>query len=69
MKLRKLKQIIDTVSEAELESEVAVKIYGIYATEPRVPIKSAYLGFDWSHGIFVLVPERELEPKQKENKP
>jgi hypothetical protein len=64
MKLKQLKDIIDVFSPQELlELEVAVKIYGLYATEPRVKIKSAYQGFDWSHGTFMLVPEQELRRK------
>ena len=68
MKVRELKRIIDSLSEEDLEREVAVKIHGIYATEPRVLIKDAYPGFDWSHGIFMLVPAKELKVHERKFK-
>jgi len=60
MKLKELKKLINELPTTELEREVTVKIHGVYATEPHVIICKAYLGFDWSHGFFMLVPEKEL---------
>lgn len=60
IKLKELKEKINSLPKRELEREVAVKIYGVYATEPRVAIKDVYLGFDWAHNVFMLVPEKDL---------
>ena len=65
MNVKELKKMINALPETELELEVAVKIYGPYATEPRVKIKDAYCSFDWGHNIFMLVPEKELTEKQR----
>jgi len=66
MKVKELKQIIGFLSKADLEElEVVVKIHGIYNTEPSVKIISAYTGFDWGHGKFMLVPEKELTEKEE----
>jgi hypothetical protein len=67
MKARELKKILDGLSEESLEYELAIKVFGFYATEQHVKVKNAYDGFDWSHGLFVLVPEIPLTLKIEES--
>lgn len=71
MKFSELKRLIDLhyQSGRNDDSEVVVKIKLPYTTVggmPTVKIKSAQMGFDWDKGKFVLWPEEDLTPSDRD---
>ena len=71
MKFSELKKLIDLhyQSGRNDDSEVVVKIKLPYTTVggmPAVPIKSAQMGFDWDKGKFILLPEEDLTPSDRD---
>jgi hypothetical protein len=71
MKLRELKQVLTRHQRIQEEEEIEVVIriakpsVGPIATEE---VCSAYFGFDWDRGKFIISPETPLTPKtQKED--
>lgn len=71
MKFSELKKLIDLhyQSGRNDDSEVVVKIKLPYTTVggmPTVKIKSAQMGFDWDKGKFVLWPEEDLTPSNRD---
>lgn len=66
MKVSELKAILEHTKD---DSEVMVAIKLPYATVgaiPMVSIKSASNGFDWEHGKFILRPEEQLTPADRD---
>lgn len=72
MKLSELKQIIDDQLEHALPHEddtvrIAIKLpYQTVGAIPMVEVKSAHSGFDWENGCFILYPEEELTPTDRD---
>jgi len=51
------------------DPEVVVQIKLPYSTmggQPTVPVKSLQMGFDWDHGKFILIPEENLTPSDRD---
>ena len=72
MKLSDLKRIIDLRLENALPHEddivrIAIKLpYQTVGAIPMVDVKSAQFGFDWENGSFILYPEEELTPTDRD---
>jgi len=51
------------------DPEVMIMIKLPYATvgsRPMVPVKSINMGFDWEAGKFIIAPEEELTPSDRD---
>lgn len=72
MKLRELKVLIDRAVETARDYEdhevvIAVKLpYTTVGAIPTVPVKLAFKGFDWENGKFILTPEENLTPADRD---
>lgn len=66
MKASELKRILERIKD---DHEVMIAITLPYTTvgaRPMVAVKHAYLGFDWEAGKFILAPDEELTPANRE---
>ena len=66
MKVSELKRILEHTKD---DSEVMIAIKLPYATVgaiPMIAIKTASNGFDWEQGKFILHPEEELTPSDRD---
>ena len=66
MKVSELKAILEHTKD---DSEVMIAIKLPYATVgaiPMVAVKYAQNGFDWENGKFILRPEEELTPHDRD---
>lgn len=72
MKLSELKSLVDRAVETSRNYEdhevvVAVKLpYTTVGAIPTVPVKLAFKGFDWENGKFILTPEENLTPTDRD---
>ncbi len=70
MKLSQLKQLVDRQTLMERDDpEVVIQIklpYSTVGAQPSVTLKSAHMGFDWDAGKFILIPEEELIPSDRD---
>lgn len=71
MKLSELKQFVDRQLEfnGREDPEVVVRIKMPYTTvgaSPTVKVKNVQMGFDWDAGKFMLYPEEELTPSDRD---
>ena len=71
MKFSELKRVIDLhYRDGHYEDpEVVIQIKLPYTTvgaHPSVPLKSVWPGFDWDAGKFILVPEEQLTPSDRD---
>lgn len=72
MKLRELKHLVDLAVETSQDYEdhevvIAVKLpYTTVGAIPTVPVKLAFKGFDWENGKFILTPEENLTPADRD---
>jgi len=72
MKLRELKTLVDRAVETSQDYEdhevmIAVKMpYTTVGAIPMVPVKLAFKGFDWENGKFILTPEENLTPADRD---
>lgn len=72
MKLRELKALIDRQVEymsSYEDPEVVIGIKMPYTTvgaSPTVKVKTAQMGFDWDSGKFMLYPEEDLTPSDRD---
>lgn len=72
MKLSELKDIVDRSIESQprqADSEVVIAVKMPYSTVgaiPTVPVKLAWNGFDWEAGKFMLTPEENLTPSDRD---
>jgi hypothetical protein len=51
------------------DPEVVIKVKLPYSTvggQPTVPVKSMHMGFDWDAGKFIIYPEEELTPADRD---
>lgn len=64
MKLRDIKQYIDSLSDKELDNELVIDVSGTGyldgACASIKSIKSISAGFDWYHGKTLLIPEKQM---------
>jgi hypothetical protein len=66
MKADQLKQILEHVKD-DAEVMIAIKLpFSTVGAIPMVPIKHAYNGFDWESGKFIITPEEELTPAERD---
>jgi hypothetical protein len=71
MKLSELKRLVDLHHrDGHYEDpEVVIKINLPYSTVgglPNVKVKSMWMGFDWDHGKFIIIPEEDLTPSDRD---
>lgn len=70
MTLKELKRAVDVSLESQLgnthDAVVMVQMNepGI-PTNPMVKVRSASLGFDWTHGRFIIITEEPVVRKKK----
>lgn len=51
------------------DPEVVIKIKLPYSTvggQPTVKVKSMHMGFDWDSGKFIIYPEEDLTPSDRD---
>jgi hypothetical protein len=66
MKVSELKRILEHVKD---DSDVMVTIklpYSTVGAQPMVGVRSAMAGFDWESGKFLLRPEEDLTPTDRD---
>ena len=72
MKLRELKKLVDRAVETARDYEdhdvvIAVQLpYTTVGARPTVPVSVAFKGFDWENGLFILTPEENLTPADRD---
>ena len=72
MKLREFKQLVDRAVETARDYEdhnvvIAVKLpYTTVGARPSVSVQSAFKGFDWENGLFIITPEENLTPADRD---
>jgi hypothetical protein len=71
MKLSELKQFVDRQLEfnGREDPEVVIRIKMPYTTvgaSPTVKVKTVQMGFDWDSGKFMLYPEEDLTPSDRD---
>lgn len=71
MKLSELKRLVDLHSRPDYPEDptVVIKIKLPYATVgglPTVTVKNMHMGFDWDHGKFIIYPEEDLTPSDRD---
>lgn len=73
MKLSELHRLVNVYHDEERmmreDPEVVIQIKLPYSTmggQPTVPVKSLQMGFDWDHGKFILIPEENLTPADRD---
>lgn len=66
MKVIDLKRVLEFAKD-DNEVVIAVKLpYVTIGAIPMVDVKSAANGFDWENGKFILRPEEELTPADRD---
>lgn len=66
MKVSELKRILEHAND---DNEVMISIELPYTTvgaRPMVAVKSVMHGFDWEHGKFIMRPEENLTPADRD---
>lgn len=71
MKLSELHKLVAVRYNPERheDPEIVVKVKLPYSTvggQPTVPVKSMHMGFDWDSGKFIIYPEEELTPSDRD---
>ena len=71
MKFSELKRLVDLHHRPDHyeDPEVVIQIKLPYVTvgaKPSVSLKSVQMGFDWEHGKFILMPEENLTPSDRD---
>lgn len=71
MKFSELKRIVDLhFRDGHYEDpEVVIQIklpYNTVGGTPVVKVKNIYMGFDWDHGKFIIYPEEEITPSDRD---
>ena len=66
MKAEQLKQMLERVKDDD-EVMIAIKLpFSTVGAIPMVPVKHAWKGFDWENGKFIITPEEELTPAERD---
>lgn len=66
MKAGELKQKLEHVKD-DVEIMVAIKLpFTTVGAIPMVPVKYAFNGFDWEAGKFIITPEENLTPADRD---
>lgn len=62
MKLKELKDYLDTLSERDLQRELVIPVVspGTIGPSASLPIAEIFLGFDWNQGVAFLHTEKEV---------
>jgi hypothetical protein len=71
MKLSELKHIVDCHHRdghyEDPEVVIAIKLpYSTVGGSPTVKVKTMWMGFDWDHGKFIIIPEEDLTPSDRD---
>ena len=71
MKLSELKRLVNLHHRDGLreDPEVVIKIklpYNTVGAMPTVKVKSMHMGFDWDSGKFIIYPEEDLTPSDRD---
>jgi len=73
MKLSELHRLVSVYHDEERmvreDPEVVIQIKLPYSTvggQPTVRVKSIQMGFDWDHGKFIITPEENLTPADRD---
>jgi hypothetical protein len=70
MKLSELKLFVDQHLQYTIEDpRVVIQIklpYSTVGAQPTVEVKSVNMGFDWDDGKFILTPEEQLTPSDRD---
>lgn len=71
MKLSELKHLVDLYHRDGYyeDPEVVIKIKLPYSTvggQPTVKVKTINMGFDWDSGKFIVTPEEDLTPSDRD---
>ena len=70
MKLSELHKLVTSLYALNhnQDQEVVIRVKLPYSTiggQPTVPVKSIQYGFDWDNGKFIIYPEEELTPSDR----
>jgi hypothetical protein len=66
MKVSELKYILERVDD-DNEVMIAIKLpYTTVGSIPMASVKSAYNGVDWEQGKFILYPDEDLTPSDRD---
>jgi hypothetical protein len=70
MKFSELKRLVDLYYRDDYEDpEVVIQIKLPYSTvggQPTVKVKTMNMGFDWDQGKFIITPEEDLTPSDRD---
>jgi hypothetical protein len=70
MKFSELKRLVDLYYRDDYEDpEVVIQIKLPYSTvggQPTVKVKNIQMGFDWDQGKFIITPEEDLTPSDRD---
>ena len=73
MKLSEMHRLVNVYHDEERmmreDPEVVIQIKLPYSTvggQPTVRVKSIQMGFDWDHGKFIITPEENLTPADRD---
>jgi hypothetical protein len=73
MKLSELQRVVNAHHNEERmvreDPEVVIQVKLPYSTvggQPTVRVKSIQMGFDWDHGKFIITPEENLSPADRD---
>ena len=71
MKLSELHRIVNLYHRdghyEDPEVMIMIKLpYATVGSRPMVPVKSINMGFDWEAGKFIIAPEEELTPSDRD---
>ncbi len=70
MKLSELHRLVNVYQERMMreDPEVVIQVKLPYSTvggQPTVPVKFISMGFDWDAGKFIITPEENLTPADR----
>lgn len=71
MKLSELKRLVDLYHRDEYHEDpevvIAIKLpYSTVGGLPTVKVKTMWMGFDWDQGKFIITPEEDLTPSDRD---
>jgi hypothetical protein len=71
MKLSELHQIVNLYHRDDHYEDPQVVIliklpYNTVGSRPMVPVKNITMGFDWESGRFIIMPEEDLTPSDRD---